>query len=151
MRLLELSERDCHPEATIAAFAGGLRAGPAAALPGVPCRGDVFPALQTATPLVRYLGNRAYEAIAKRSQREGRQARTEHRHGRKAVSLASQLRYACLAETQAVALADEVAALLGWLRHDILAVRGPDYAGRCALYDWIVIWGPTIWHCCNSS
>jgi hypothetical protein len=37
-----------------------------------------------------------------------------------------------------VALADEVAALIGWLRQDVLAVRGPDYAGRCALYNWIV-------------
>jgi hypothetical protein len=31
-----------------------------------------------------------------------------------------------VAETQAVALADDVAALLGWLRHEVLAVRGPD-------------------------
>jgi hypothetical protein len=28
--------------------------------------------------------------------------------------------------------------LLGWLRQDIRAVRGPDYASRCALYDGIV-------------
>jgi hypothetical protein len=138
VRLLELSERGFHPDATLADFAGGLRAGQAEALPDVPCRGDVFHALQTALPLVRYLENRAYEAIATRSRLEGRQARTEHRHGRKDASLASQLRYARLAETQALALADEVAALLGWLRHDVLAVRGPDYTGRCALYDWIV-------------
>ena len=138
VRLLELSERGFRPDATIADFAGGLRAGQAEALPEVPCRGDVFHALQTATPLVHYLENRAYEAIATRSRLEGRQARTEHRHGRKDASLASQLRYARLAETQAVVLADEVAALIGWLRHDVLAVRGPDYASRCALYDWLV-------------
>ena len=28
--------------------------------------------------------------------------------------------------------------MIGWLRQDILAVRDPDYASRCALYDWIV-------------
>ena len=28
--------------------------------------------------------------------------------------------------------------MIGWLRQDILAVRGPDYASRCALYDWSV-------------
>jgi hypothetical protein len=138
VRLLELSERGFRPDATIADFAGGLRAGQAAACPNVPCRGDVFHALQTATPLVVYLENRGYEAIATRSRLANRQARTEHRQGRKEASLAGQLRYAREAETQAVALADEVAALIGWLRQDVLAVRGPDYASRCALYDWIV-------------
>jgi hypothetical protein len=104
----------------------------------VPCRGDVFHALQTATPLVRYVENRAYDAIASRSRLQDRQARSEHRQGRKDLSLAGQLRYARQAETQALTLADEIATLLGWLRQDILAVRGPDYASRCALYDWIV-------------
>jgi hypothetical protein len=138
VRLLELADRGFRPDATIADFAGGLRAGQAAALPDVLCRGDVFHALQTATPLVRYLENRAYDAIATRSRLAERQARTEHRQGRKDQSLAGQLRYARAAETQALALAEEVAALIGWLRQDILAVRGPDYASRCALYDWIV-------------
>lgn len=138
VRLLELSERGLHPDATIADFAGGLRAGQAEAWPDVPCRGDVFHALQTATPLVRYLENRAYDAIATRSRLEGRQARTEHRQGRKDASLAGQLRYAREAETQALTPADEVAVLLDWLRQDVPAVRGPDYARRCLLYDWIV-------------
>jgi hypothetical protein len=138
VRLLELTQQGFHPDATIADFASGLRAGQAEVLPEVPCRGDVFHALQTAAPLVRYLENRAYEAIASRSRLENRQARSEHRQGRKDLSLAAQLRYAREAETQALTLADEVAALIGWLRQDILAVRGPDYANRCALYDWIV-------------
>ena len=138
VRLLELCDRGFRPDATIADFAGGLRAGQAEALPDVPCRGDVFHALQTALPLVRYLENRAYDAIATRSRLEGRQARTEHRQGRKDASLAGQLRYARAAETPAVTLADDVAVLLDWLRQDVLAVRGPDYAGRRALYDWIV-------------
>ena len=138
VRLLELSQRGFRPDATIADFAGGLRAGQAEALPGVPCRGDVFHAVQMATPLVGYLENRAYEAIASRSRLEDRQARTEHRQGRKDQSLAGQLRYAREAETQALALAEAVATLIGWLRQDVLAVRGPDYASRCALYDWII-------------
>jgi hypothetical protein len=138
IRLLELAERGFRPDATIADFAGGLRAGQAEALPDVPCRGDVFHALQAATPLVRYLENRAYDAIAARSRLEERQARTEHRQGRKDQSLVGQLRYARAAETQALALAQEVAVLLGWLRQDVLAVPGPDYASRCALYDWVV-------------
>ncbi len=79
-------------------FRRGLRAGQAEALPDVPCRGDVFHALQTATPLVGYLENRAYEAIATRSRLENRQARGEHRQGRKDASLVGQLRYAREAE-----------------------------------------------------
>jgi len=138
VRLLELSQHGFHPQATIADFAGGLRAGQAQALPGVPCRGDVFHALQTVTPLVRYLDHRGYDAIATRSRLQERQAGSEHRQGRKDRSLAAQLRYTREAETQAVTLADEVSALIGWLRQDILAVPGPDYASRCALYDWIV-------------
>lgn len=138
VRLLELTERGFHPDATIADFAGGLRSGQAQALPGVPCRGDVFHALHTAMPLVRYLDHRGYDAIATRSRLQARQARNEHRQGRKDRSLAAQLRYAREAETQAVTLADEVSALIGWLRQDVLAVSGLDYASRCALYDWIV-------------
>jgi hypothetical protein len=138
VRLLELTERGLRPDATIADFASGLRAGQAEAWPDVPCRGDVFHALQTATPLVGYLENRAYDAIASRSRLEDRQARTEHRQGRKDRSLAAQLRYAREAETPALALAEEVATLIGWLRQDVLAVQGPAYASRRALYDWIV-------------
>ena len=88
VRLLELTERGFHPDATIADFAAGLRAGQAQALPDVPCRGDVFHALQTATPLVRYLDNRGYDAIAARSRLQERQARSEHRQGRKDLSYA---------------------------------------------------------------
>jgi hypothetical protein len=139
IRLMELNQQGFHPDATIADFAGGLRAGQAEALPDVPCRGDVFHALQAAMPLVRYLENRAYDAIASRSRLEERQAHSEYRHGRKDLSLAMQLRYAREAETQAITLADDVAALIGWLRQDILTVRGSDYASRCALYDWIVV------------
>src|SRR5262249_17828543 len=40
VRLLELVDRGFAPEATVADFATGLRAGHEEALPGVPCRGD---------------------------------------------------------------------------------------------------------------
>jgi hypothetical protein len=106
VRLLELTERGFHPDATIADFAGGLRAGQAQALPDTPCRGDVFHALQMATPVIRYLDNRGYDAIAARSRRQQRQAQSEHRQGRKDLSLAAQLRQARVAETQAMTLAD---------------------------------------------
>ena len=68
-------------------------------------------------PLVRYLENRAYEAIDTRTKLERKQA-TAERRGRKDQSLAQKdqslaqkLSYARSAEAKAIALADEVALL----------------------------------------
>jgi len=138
VRLLELADRGFQPDATIADFGTGLRAGQAAALPGVPCRGDVFHALPKLVPVVGYLDHRAYAAIATRSDLERRQARTEQRQGRKALALAAQLHHARVAEAKAITLAEDVTLLLRWLHEDILSVAGPDYGTRSALYDWLV-------------
>jgi hypothetical protein len=88
-RLLDLVDRGFAPEATIADFASGLRAGHHEALPGCPCRGDVFHALYDVGPLVRYLENRAYETIAARAKLERKQATAERRRGRKDQSQTS--------------------------------------------------------------
>ena len=137
IRLLELVDRGFAPQATIADFASGLRAGHQEALPEVPCRGDVFHALYDVGPLVRYLENRAYEAIDTRTKLERKQATAKRRHGRKDQSLAKQLSYARPAEAKAIALADEVALLARWLRDDILSVTGPEYAIRRDLLDFV--------------
>src|SRR5262249_11302155 len=92
VRLLELAERGFRPQATIADFAGGLRAAQAAVLPGVACRGDLFHVLNAAVPLVTYLDNRAYDAIAACAKLQRQQARHERRQGRKAADLAARLR-----------------------------------------------------------
>ena len=138
VRLLELQQRGFDPEAAIADAAAGLRAGHELALPGVPCRGDVFHALYEVGPLVRYLENRAYDAIAARSKLEHQQAQAQRRRGRKEASLGQKLRHARPAEARAVALAEEVALLARWLREDILAVAGPDHAGRRELLDFVI-------------
>jgi hypothetical protein len=52
--------------------------------------------------------------------------------------VAGKLRYARPVEACAVALVEDVALLVRWLREDILAVAGPDHATRAALYDWVV-------------
>jgi len=41
-------------------------------------------------------------------------------------------------ETQAVALAADVATLLKWLREDVLSLAGPDHATRRELFDFLV-------------
>ena len=136
VRLLELVDQGFAPKATIADFGSGLRAGHQEVLPEVPCRGDVFHALYYTGPLVRYLENRAYEAINVCAKLERKQATAERRHGRKDQSLAKKLSYARPAEAKAIALADEVALLARWLRDDILSVAGPEYAIRRDLFDF---------------
>jgi hypothetical protein len=138
IRLLELVDRGFAPEATIADFASGLRAGHQEALPERPCRGDVFHALYDVGPLVRYLENRAYETIDARAKLERKQATAERRRGRKDRSLVYKLSCARSAEAKAIALADEVALLARWLRDDILSVAGPEYAIRRDLFDFVV-------------
>jgi hypothetical protein len=138
IRLLELVDRGFAPEATVADFGAGLRAGHQEALPAVPCRGDVFHALHTIGPLVRYLENRAYEAIDARTKLQRRQATVERRRGRRDQGLASKLAYARQAEAKAIALADAVALLARWLREDILSVAGPERAIRGDLFDFVV-------------
>src|SRR5271157_1536077 len=138
VRLLELVDRGFTPKATVADFGSGLRAGHQEALPEVPCRGDVFHALYNVGPLARYLENRAYDTIDARSKLERKQATAERRRGRKDQSLTNKLSYARSAEAKAIALADDVALLAGWLRDDILSVAGPEYAVRRDLFDFVV-------------
>ena len=139
VRLLELADRGFRPEATVADGGPALRAGQREALPGVPCRGDVFhPFYEDLGPLVRYLENRAYEAIAACDQLERKQAQYRRQKGRSKPEYAQKLRYARPARDRAIALAEEVALLVRWLRQDVLPVAGPDHATRVELYDFIV-------------
>jgi hypothetical protein len=137
LRLLELQDRGFHPEATIADAGSGLRAGQTLAMPEVPCRGDVFHALQTVQLLVTSLENRAYNAIATRAELERKKARRRW-HGQRTQDLACQIARARRTENEAITLADEVSLLFDWLRYDVLSLAGPDHAGRRELYDFVV-------------
>jgi hypothetical protein len=138
VRLLELVDRGFDPDCTIADFAKGLRCGQEQALPGVPCRGDVFHCLNEVGPLARYLENRAYDAMDTVEKLSRKQNEHERRKGRKDLKVAQKLRHAREAEAKAIALAQDVATLSCWLRQDILAVAGPDYDSRLALLDFVV-------------
>jgi hypothetical protein len=137
VRLLELQERGFAPEAVIADAGSGLRAGQAQALPQVPCRSDVFHALQESYTVVRLLEERAYDAMSACQKLEHEQARQD-RQGRFDRKLSGKLQYARTVGAQAIALADDVALLVGWLRLDILSLAGPAYADRQAMYDFIL-------------
>jgi hypothetical protein len=138
VRLLELVDRGFAPKATIADGGQGLRAGHKEALPDIPCRGDVWHALHEVTPLVRYLDNRAYEALAAADKLQRQLARPGKRRDQMKRKWTARLRLASVAAERAIALAADVALLLRWLREDILAVSGPDHASRCVLYDFVV-------------
>ena len=138
VRLLELQARGFAPRAIIGDGGRGLRAGQDLALPGVPRRGDVFHVLRALVPLVTFLENRAYRALEACAQLERQQAQSEWHQGRRDASVSQKLRHAQSAAAAAVALADDVALLVGWLRHDILALAGPCHGERCLLYDFVV-------------
>jgi hypothetical protein len=139
VRLWELADRGLSPEATIADGGTALRAGQELALPGVPCRGDVFhPFYQEIGPLVRSLESRAYQAMEAVRKLEKQLATPGKRRRRQKASLVQRLRLARPVEARAIALADEVALLGRWLREDILAVNGLGYEARRGLYDFVV-------------
>jgi hypothetical protein len=139
VRLWELADRGLSPEATVADGGTALRAGQALALPGVPCRGDVFhPFYEEVGPLVRFLEGRAYKALEARSKLEKQLATPGKRRDRLKLSLVQQLRHARQAEAEAIALADDVAVLARWLRQDVLAVSGLRFDTRRELYDFVL-------------
>jgi hypothetical protein len=137
VQLLELQDQGFQPEATVADAGQGIRAGQALAMPEVPCRGDVFHALQTVQSLAAFLENRAYGALETAANLQRKKARLRWR-GRRTQSVAVKLGRAEREEAAAVALADDVATLLKWLREDVLSLGGPDHATRRKLFDFIV-------------
>jgi hypothetical protein len=137
IRLLEAKDRGFQPEATIADAGKGIRAGQALAMPELPCRGDVFHALQTVQSLATFLENRAYGTMGVVANLARKKARLKWR-GQPLRDIAVKLGHANREQSRAVALADDVATLLAWLREDVLSLAGPDHATRRELFDFIV-------------
>jgi hypothetical protein len=142
LRLLECQERGFTPQATIADFGFGIRAGQKRALPDVPCRGDVFHALHALTSVVTFLENRAYHAIAAHDKLAQKKAALQRQGRRDRQGQLQSLRHKVAAadaeQAKAVTLADDVAVLTRWLRVDVFAVSALPYDDRRALFDFIV-------------
>src|SRR3954451_20896422 len=152
VRLLELVDQGFDPDATVADAGSGLRAGQAWALPEVPCRGDIFHVLRDLEQVVSYLANRAYRALEDTERRRHQLDRAQRHDARgRARSVPSAVQLLCRARAAsdaAVALSDDVALLMGWLRHDVLAVAGPCSADRRALYGFVVAeLKSRVWQC----
>jgi hypothetical protein len=142
LRLMECQDRGFAPDATIADFGTGIRAGQKRAMPNVPCRGDVFHALHEITPVVTFLENRACDTITALDKLERQKTKLQQQGRRdQRGQLAALSRKAAAADTEqtkAITLADDIAVLARWLGADVLAVSALPYADRCALFDFIV-------------
>ena len=142
LRLLECQDRGFAPEATIADFGTGIRAGMKRAMPDVPCRGDVFHAEHELTPVVTFLENRAYDAITAHDKLERKKTKLQQQGRRdqrgQLASLSRKVAAVATEQTKAITLADDVAVLARWLGADVFAVSALPYADRCALFDFIV-------------
>jgi hypothetical protein len=142
IRLLEAKDRGLDPQATVADFGTGIRAGHKLAFPDVPCRGDVFHALAAITSVVTFLEKRAYDALETQHKLQRKKAKVQRQARRdqtgQVQSLGCKASSAARAAAQAVSLADDLALLTRWLRYDVFAVSGLPYPDRCALFDFIL-------------
>lgn len=137
VHLLDAAAQGLRPDYTIADAGQGLRAGQRAAWGETPpCHGDVFHIHHRCAGLANALQRFAQGATSRHKAlqaKTGRVSRHNPDH-----ELAAQLHRAREAEAQAHQLAGDVRTLLHWLRHDVLALAGPDLATRRELFDFLV-------------
>src|SRR5215212_6384399 len=136
VHLLDAAERGLRPDYTIADAGRGLRAGQQAAWGDTPCHGDVFHIQRRCEGLASTLSRLAAGATSQRKTLQAGIGRAAQRgpDGELGVQL-EQTRHA---EARASGLARDVRTLVQWLRHDVLALAGPDLATRRELFDFIV-------------
>ncbi len=135
VHLLDAAEQGLRPDYTIADAGQGLRAGQRAAWGDTPYHGDVFHIQRQCEGLASTLSRLAQGATSRRrtlQARIGRAGQSAPDH-----ELAAQLARARQSEAQASWLARDVRTLVHWLRHDVLALAGPDLPTRRELIDLI--------------
>lgn len=142
LHLMELAERGFAPEAVVADAGAGLRAGHELGLPGVECRGDIFHFIRDLQQDLDDLEKRAYDELEKTEQQRRKWERVRRQGTRwpapNAGDEARRLRSAANRSDAAIALYDDMATLVDWLRYDVLGLGGPCYDDRVALFDFIV-------------
>jgi hypothetical protein len=136
VHLLDAAERGLRPDYTIADAGRGLRAGQEAAWGDTPCHGDVFHIQRQCGGLANTLSRLATGATSRRKTLQAGTGRASQRDPD--GELATQLALARQTEARTSRLAHDIRTLVQWLRHDVLAVAGPDLATRRELFDFIV-------------
>ena len=135
--LLDVMEQGFDPDYTIADGGSGLRAGQKAAMPEVPCHGDVFHIQQQFEQVANGLARQAQGATTRHIKLEEKidQAKLM---GKMTQKLTIQQVQAKRREAGLVARARDVKILLQWFEHDVMTLAGPALAVRQELYDFIV-------------
>src|SRR3954470_1496049 len=136
VHLLDTTERGLRPDYTIADAGRGLRAGQEAAWGETPCHGDVFHIQRRCEGLASTLSRLAQGATSRRKMLQAEIGRAGQRDPD--GELVVQRELARHTEARASCLARDVRTLVHWLRHDVLALAGPDLATRRELFDFIV-------------
>src|SRR3954463_14682988 len=136
VHLLDAAERGLRPDYTIADAGRGLRAGQEAAWGDTPCHGDVFHIQRRCEGLASTLSRLAQGATSRRKMLQTEIGRAGQRDPD--GELVVQRELARQTEARASCLARDVRTLVHWLRHDVLALAGPDLATRRELFDFIV-------------
>jgi hypothetical protein len=136
VHLLDAAEQGLRPDYTIADAGRGLRAGQLAAWGDTPCHGDVFHIQRRCEGLANTLSRLATGTMSRRKTLQAGVGRAGQRDPD--GKLVVQLEQARHTEARASGLARDVRMLVHWLRHDILALAGPDLATRRELFDFVV-------------
>ena len=136
VHLLDAAAQGLRPDYTIADAGQGLRAGQRAAWGETPCHGDVFHIYRQCEGLAHTLQRLAQGATSRRKALQAKTGRVGQRDPDH--ELAAQLALARQSEAQANWLARDIRTLMHWLRHDVLALTGPDLATRRELFDFLV-------------
>ena len=135
--LLDVMAQGFDPDYTIADGGSGLRAGQKAAMPEIPCHGDVFHIQQQFEQVVNSLVRRVQGGPA----RLLKQAQQMSKTSLKEIVAQKLLRQQVLADQQEqalICLAQDVKTLLCWFSHDVMALAGPPLAVRQELFEFIV-------------
>jgi hypothetical protein len=136
VHLLDAAGQGLRPDHTIADAGQGLRAGQRAAWGETPCHGDVFHIQRLCETLANTLQRLAQGATSRRKALQAKTGRVGQRDPDH--EFAAQLTLARQSEAQADWLARDIRTLIHWLRHDVLALAGPDLATRRELFDFLV-------------
>ncbi|MEL7330477.1 MAG: hypothetical protein AAGJ69_11695, partial [Cyanobacteria bacterium J06559_1] len=134
--LLDVVEQGFDPAYTIADGGSGLRAGQKAAMPEVPCHGDVFHIQQQFEQVANGLARQAQGATTQRIKLEQKIAQAKLT-GSMTQKLTIQQVKAKRREAGLVARAQDVKILCQWFSHDVLALAGPSLAVRQELFEFI--------------
>ncbi len=135
--LLDVIVQGFDPDYTIADGGSGLRAGQKAAMPAVPCHGDVFHIQQQFEQVANGLVRRVQGGPARLEKQAQQMANTSLKEI-VAQKLLTQQLLAEQREQSLIYLAQDVKTLLGWFSHDVLALAGPPLGVRQELFDFIV-------------